>query len=103
MALHETPEQAVPHEYGPSRVGHGDAQCKWCLGTNRENAIISPNHCDQRKRKDPTYNGEKPPYLVFQAGSIINFDYVNYRGAQGFRRACVLGVDYGRNEWYPSP
>lgn len=32
----------VPHEYGPSTVGHGEAQCKWCHGTNRENAILSP-------------------------------------------------------------
>ena len=31
----------VPHEYGPSRVGHGEAQCIHCLGTNRENAIIN--------------------------------------------------------------
>lgn len=40
--------ECVPHEYGPSRVGHGEAQCRWCLGTNRENAIIAPNHCDKR-------------------------------------------------------
>jgi hypothetical protein len=41
----------VPHEYGPSRVGHGEAQCKWCHGTNRENAIIAPNHCAERAVK----------------------------------------------------
>jgi hypothetical protein len=48
-------QPAVPHEYGPSRVGHGEAQCKWCLGTNRENAIISPNHCRWRAERDPAF------------------------------------------------
>jgi hypothetical protein len=43
----------VPHEYGPSRVGHGEAQCKWCHGTNRENAIIAPNHCEARAQAQP--------------------------------------------------
>lgn len=49
--------QQVPHEYSTSKVGHGDAQCIWCLGTNRENAIIAPNHCEERARRDPTYAG----------------------------------------------
>jgi len=40
--------ECVAHEYGPSRIGHGEAQCRWCLGTNRENAIIAPNHCQKR-------------------------------------------------------
>ena len=48
MSLHPEPADPVPYQYGPSRVGHGEAQCVWCLGTNRENAIISPNHCDAR-------------------------------------------------------
>jgi len=39
-----------PHEYGPSRVGHGEAQCVHCHGTNRENAIIEPNECSARRR-----------------------------------------------------
>lgn len=38
----------VPHKYGPSNVGHGETQCVYCYGTNRENAIISPNHCNAR-------------------------------------------------------
>lgn len=46
----------VPHEYGPSHVGHGEAQCKWCLGTNRENAVIAPNHCEQRAARDPAFS-----------------------------------------------
>ena len=46
----------VPHEYVASRVGHGEAQCKWCYGANRENAIISPTHCDGRARNDPSYH-----------------------------------------------
>lgn len=48
-----------PHEYGPSHVGHGEAQCKWCYGTNRENAILAPNNCDARATKDPLYT--RPP------------------------------------------
>ena len=36
------------HEYGPSRVGHGEAQCIHCLATNRENAVIAPNVCSAR-------------------------------------------------------
>lgn len=46
------PELQVPHEYGPSTVGHGEAQCKWCRGTNRENAVVAPNHCAQRAAQD---------------------------------------------------
>lgn len=36
------------HEYGPSMVGHGDAQCVHCFGTNRENAVIAPDLCPAR-------------------------------------------------------
>lgn len=39
--------------------------------------------------------------LTFDAGTVLNFDYVNYRGEQGFRHVMVLGVQYGHNEWYP--
>ena len=46
----------IPHEYGPSTVGHGEAQCIWCLGTNRENAVLDPNHCAERARRDPSLN-----------------------------------------------
>jgi hypothetical protein len=52
----------IPHEYGPSLVGHGEAQCIYCLGTNRENAIISPNHCEART------NTPKGPSTGFEAG-----------------------------------
>lgn len=46
----------VPHEYrSPSMIGHGEAQCVWCYGTNRENAIVAPNHCERRALKDPIY------------------------------------------------
>ncbi len=51
----------VPHEYGPSKVGHGEAQCKWCFGTNRENAIIAPNHCDSRAKHLTTLCAEPAP------------------------------------------
>ena len=52
--------EPCPHEYGPSRVGHGEAQCKWCLGTNRENAIIEPNDCYARRKHDPNWNTRTP-------------------------------------------
>jgi hypothetical protein len=55
----------IPHEYGPSRVGHGEAQCIHCLGTNRENAIIAPNHCEYRAAK---LNTPKGPPTGFEAG-----------------------------------
>jgi hypothetical protein len=30
------------HEWGPSRVGHGEAQCVHCLITNREAWVLGP-------------------------------------------------------------
>ncbi len=48
MALYPTPDNPVPHDYVASTVGHGEAQCRYCHGTNRENAVISPNHCTAR-------------------------------------------------------
>lgn len=60
------PVVEVPHEYGPSRVGHGEAQCKWCQGTNRENAVISPNHCDARALRDPAYAPREVEKLTSQ-------------------------------------
>ena len=30
------------HEWGPSRVGHGEAQCVHCLATNREARVLGP-------------------------------------------------------------
>lgn len=56
MNMNATAQQ-VPHEYGPSTVGHGEAQCLWCKGTNRENAILDPNHCNIRAARDPKYAG----------------------------------------------
>lgn len=55
MALVKEPEDPVPHEYGPSTVGHGETQCKWCYGTNRENAVIAPNHCQIRATDNPRF------------------------------------------------
>ena len=53
----QQPSVPVPHEFGPSHVGHGEYQCRWCLGTNRELAVVSPNHCALRALRDPKYNG----------------------------------------------
>lgn len=33
------------HTWGPSRVGHGEAQCTHCLITNREALVIAPEFC----------------------------------------------------------
>ena len=41
----------VPHEWVPSRLGHGEWQCRYCLATNREIAVIGdPNHCPDREK-----------------------------------------------------
>ena len=48
-----------PHEYGPSRVGHGEAQCIHCLGTNREIMVVGDlNHCEVRAAKSVRPRGE---------------------------------------------
>ncbi len=57
MASSQVSLAPVPHQFGPSTVGHGEAQCRWCLGTNRELAVIAPNHCAVRALRDPKYNG----------------------------------------------
>ena len=49
----------VPHEYVPNDVGHSAVTCKWCAGTPNENAVLGPNHCDERAKKDPAVNGSK--------------------------------------------
>jgi hypothetical protein len=40
----EIPEPKPPrqHEWGPSRVGHGEAQCIHCFMTNREAWVLGP-------------------------------------------------------------
>ena len=48
MLLPPEPKNPIPHDYVPSPLGHGETMCRYCKGTNRENAIISPNHCDAR-------------------------------------------------------
>ena len=34
-------------------------------------------------------------------GTLIEFDYVNYKGELGHRRAEVQGVFFGSNEYHP--
>ena len=45
----------TPHNWVPSRLGHGEWQCSYCLATNREIAVIGdPNHCpDHPAKKGP--------------------------------------------------
>ena len=37
------------HEWGPSRVGHGEAQCIHCLMTNREAWVLGPYCIEEPK------------------------------------------------------
>jgi hypothetical protein len=41
-----TPERRE-HEWGRSRVGHGEAQCVHCHITNREAAVLGSTHCGE--------------------------------------------------------
>ena len=39
----------VPHHWQPSKLGHGEWICFYCLATNREIDVIGdPNHCAAR-------------------------------------------------------
>lgn len=42
------------HEWGPSRVGHGEAQCLHCLCTNREAWVLGDECPDRRPPKNST-------------------------------------------------
>jgi hypothetical protein len=42
-------QQRRRHEWGPSRVGHGEAQCIHCLMTNRE-AWVLGDFCPDKGR-----------------------------------------------------
>lgn len=47
----------VPHDWQPSKLGHGEQQCRWCQGTNREIAVVGDlNHCPTRASLDPKYS-----------------------------------------------
>lgn len=39
------PKPRRKHEWGPSRVGHGEAQCVHCLCTNREAQYALGPYC----------------------------------------------------------
>lgn len=42
----------TPHDWVPSRLGHGEMQCKCCCATNREIAVFGDlNHCPDRATK----------------------------------------------------
>jgi hypothetical protein len=36
----------MQHDWGPSMVGHGDAQCRRCFVTNREAMAIGMLQCE---------------------------------------------------------
>lgn len=38
---------------------------------------------------------------TFIPGQLLQFYYLNHRGATEMRRAIFQGLDYGDNEWYP--
>lgn len=68
----------VPHEYGPSTVEHGETQCKWCRGTNRENALFSPNQSEERARHMHTEPNERREWLIRKGGYYYRPDRAGY-------------------------
>lgn len=34
-------------------------------------------------------------------GTVVQFDYMNYRGEHSKRQVAFMGVYYGHNEWHP--
>jgi len=46
-----SPPQGREHKWGPSKVGHGEAQCVWCGCTNRE-AWVLGMICDRAPPED---------------------------------------------------
>ena len=49
------------HQWGPSRVGHGEVQCIWCGCTNREALFALGMKCDRAPVEE-------------MHGSVIKFD-----------------------------
>lgn len=39
--------------------------------------------------------------IDIERGSVINFDYVNWRGEKANRTIEVLHIRYGSTEWHP--
>jgi hypothetical protein len=104
MSDHIPTENNVPHEYGPSRVGHGEAQCRWCLGTNRENAIISPNHCEVRaergQKASPSSKPVDNPWRIFIENVIAGSNY--FRASEYYKLLSDLDRLYAL-EQRPAP
>lgn len=40
---------------------------------------------------------------TIEPGRTYDIDYTNYRGERGRKRIRVLRVDFGRNEYHPTP
>lgn len=57
----------MKHEWGPSRVGHGEAQCIHCLCTNREAAYVLGDECPRRELTRYTKK-EITPFRVIEGG-----------------------------------
>jgi hypothetical protein len=46
-----------PHNWAPSRLGHGEQQCTYCLATNREIAAIGDlTNCDKAPEPAPSFH-----------------------------------------------
>ena len=51
--------QQYPHVYGPTRLNHGNAQCRYCLATDLEILYaLDPNHCPQHEKVATTAAAE---------------------------------------------
>lgn len=43
------------------------------------------------------------PIITFRQGDILQFNYKNHRDEDSTRTIRFEGLDYGRNDWYPTP
>lgn len=45
----------------------------------------------------------QPQWILVTPHTLIEFTYINHNGKREYRKAEFLGIDYGRNDWYPEP
>lgn len=47
--------RTLPHDWIPSKVGHGAFQCRWCHCTDREAAFALGQACPKRVKAVPKF------------------------------------------------
>lgn len=90
------------HKWGPSRVGHGEAQCVWCHCTNRE-ALVLGMECTAAPT-DTAKNIEQHSIVQVVpehqwAGCLVVVDEVKSWGMQGYVQVPMGGQAYIRLKW----